>query len=127
MSDTTVIDVVVQVSDETSSGTRSADANVSKLERSIMKLQRQIMGMKGKSKLEIAASLKDMASKGIQSIASSGKKIAGKIWTVTMKAKDFVTAPFKKVLGLITSPVTQVAAFAGISLGVAYPLFSIQP
>lgn len=119
MSDTTVIDVIVQVSDETGSGARSAEANVSKLERSIMNLQKQIMGMKGKSKLEVVASLKDMASKGIQSVASAGKNIAGKIWTVTMKAKDLVTAPFKKVLGLISSPVTQVAAFAGISLGVA--------
>ena len=119
MSDTTVIDVIVQVSDETGSGARSAEANVSKLERSIMNLQKQIIGMKGKSKLEVVASLKDMASKGIQNVASAGKNIAGKIWTVTMKAKDLVTAPFKKVLGLITSPVTQVAAFAGISLGVA--------
>jgi len=119
VSDTTVIDVIVQVSDETGSGARSAEANVSKLERSIMNLQKQIMGMKGKSRLEVVASLKDMASKGIQNVASAGKNIAGKIWTVTMKAKDLVTAPFKKVLGLITSPVTQVAAFAGISLGVA--------
>lgn len=119
MSDTTVIDVIVQVSDETGSGARSAEANVSKLERSIMGLQKQIIGMKGKSKLEVVASLKDMASKGIQNVASAGKDIAGKVWTVTMKAKDLVTAPFKKVLGLISSPVTQVAAFAGISIGVA--------
>lgn len=119
MSDTTVIDVVVQVSDETGSGAKSAEANVSKLERSIMNLQKQIIGMKGKSKLEMVASLKDMASKGIQNVASAGKNIAGKTWTVTMKAKDLVTAPFKKVLGLISSPVTQAAAFAGISIGVA--------
>jgi TP901 family phage tail tape measure protein len=119
VSDTTVIDVIVQVSDETGSGARSAEANVSKLERSIMGLQKQIMGMKGKSKLEVVASLKDMASKGIQGVASAGKDIAGRVWTVTMKAKDLVTAPFKKVMGLISSPVTQVAAFAGISLGVA--------
>ena len=36
-----------------------------------------------------------------------------------MKAVDLVTAPFKKVLGLITSPVAQAAAFAGISFGLA--------
>ena len=144
----TVIDVVAQVTDETASGARSAEANVSKLERSMMKLQKQIMGMKGKSKLEVAATLKDMASKGIQAVATAGKKIAGKIWTATLKAKDFaskgiqavatagkkiggkvwtvtlkavdlVTAPFKKIWGLISNPVTQMATFAGISLGAA--------
>ncbi len=116
---TTVIEVVAQVTDETESGTRSSESNISKLERSITNLYKQIQGMKGKSKLEVMATLKDMASKGIQGIASAGKKIAGKVWTVTLKAIDLVTAPFKKVLGLITNPVTQMAAFAGVSLGVA--------
>ena len=115
----TVIDIVAQVTDETAHGTQSSISNISKLERSIMNLQKQIMGMKGKSKLEIAATLKDMASKGITSVVLAGKKIAGKVWTVTMKAKDLVTAPFKKVFGLISNPATQIAAFAGISLGVA--------
>ncbi len=120
MNDTvTVIDIVAQVTDETASGARSAEANVSKLERSMMNLQKQIMGMKGKSKLEVAATLKDMASKGIQSVANAGKKIAGKVWTVTLKAVDLVTAPFKKVLGLIANPIAGAAAFAGVSLGVA--------
>ncbi len=71
------------------------------------------------TKLEIAAMLKDKASKGIQGIKASGKKIAGKVWTVTLKARDLVTAPFKKVLGLISNPMTQMAAFAGISFGLA--------
>ena len=115
----TVIDIVAQVTDETASGARSAEANVSKLERSIAKLEKQIMGMKGKSKLEVAATLKDMASKGIQSVADAGKKIAGKVWTVTLKAKDLVTAPFKKIWGLLSNPVTQMAAVAGVSLGTA--------
>jgi len=116
---TTVIEIVAQVTDETGSGTRSAGQNLSKLERSMMNLQKQIQGMKGKSKLEVMATLKDMASKGIQGVAAAGKKLAGKVWTVTMKAVDLVTAPFKKVLGLISSPIAQAAAFAGVTLGVA--------
>jgi len=115
----TVIDIVAQVTDETDSGRKSAEQSLSKLERSIMNLQKQIQGMKGKSKLEVLATLKDMASKGLQGVAAAGKKIAGKVWTVTLKAIDFVTAPFKKVIGLISSPITQAAAFAGVSLGVA--------
>ena len=120
MSDSvTVIDIVAQVTDATEPGAGTSQKNVSKLEQSMMKLQKQIESMKGKSKLEVAATLKDMASKGIQSVAKAGKQIAGKVWTVTMKAVDLVTAPFKKVLGLITSPMAQMAAFAGISFGLA--------
>ena len=202
----TVIDIVTQVTDDTASGAKSAEKNVSKLEKSIMKLGKQIQGIKGKSKLEVMATLKDKASKGIQGVAAagkkiagtklevaatlkdkaskgiqgvaaagkkiaetkleitatlkdkaskgiqgvaaagkkiaetkleiaamlkdkaskgiqgikaSGKKIAGKVWTVTLKARDLVTAPFKKVLGLISNPMTQMAAFAGISFGLA--------
>lgn len=115
----TVIDIVAQVTDETERGAGSATKNVTKLEQSMQKVQRQIDSMKGKSKMEVRATLKDMASRGLQAIADKGKQIAGKVWTVTLKAADLVTAPFKKVLGLITSPVAQMAAFAGISLGVA--------
>ena len=116
---TTVIDIVAQVTDETAQGAGSAQKNVSKLEQSMQKLAKQIAGMKGQSKLEMKATLKDMASKGLQSVASAGKKIAGKVWTVTLKAVDLVSAPFKKVWGLISNPITQMAAFAGVSLGVA--------
>ncbi len=115
----TVIDIVAQVTDETESGARSAEANVSRLEKSVMNLAKEIQGMKGKSKLEIAATLKDMASKGIQNVAAAGKKIAGKVWTVTLKAADLVTAPFKKIVSLIANPIAGAAAFAGISLGAA--------
>ncbi len=115
----TVIDIVAQVTDATEPGSSSSQKNVSKLERSMMNLQKQIQSMKGKSKLEVMATLKDTASKGIQRVAAAGKKIAGKVWTVTLKAVDLVTAPFKKVLGLIANPVTQAAAFAGLSFGAA--------
>ncbi len=127
MNDTvTVIDIVAQVTDETSEGTQSAEKNVSRLERSVQKLHKQIQGMKGKSKLEVTATLKDMASKGIQSVANAGKKIAGKVWTVTLKAVDLVSAPFKKIWGLISNPIAGAAAFAGVSIGVADTLHTFK-
>jgi len=113
----TVIDVVARVTDETASGANGAERNVSNLERSMMNLQRQLQGMRGKSKLEVACTLKDMATKGIQAVAAKGKQIAGKVWTVTMKAKDLVTAPFKKIWGMIANPLTAAAGAAGISFG----------
>jgi len=59
----TVIDIVAQVTDATEPGASTSEKNVSKLEKSIMNLQKQIQSMKGKSKLEVAAPLKDMASR----------------------------------------------------------------
>jgi len=66
----TVIDIVAQVTDETISGTKSAEKNLSKLEKSILSLGKQLQGMKGKTKLEVNATLKDTASKGIQGVAA---------------------------------------------------------
>ena len=42
-----MIDIVAQVTDDTASGSKSAQDNVSKLEKSLMNLQQQITGMKG--------------------------------------------------------------------------------
>lgn len=114
---TTVIDIVAQVSDETASGSSSAQKNLSKLEKSMQSLQQRITDMKGKSKLEIAASLKDMASKGLAKIAEKGKSLAGKAWTVTMKLKDLVTAPFRGIAKMLANPIVQIATIAGVSLG----------
>ncbi|MBQ2633199.1 MAG: phage tail tape measure protein [Oscillospiraceae bacterium] len=60
-----------------------------------------------------------MASKGLDGLIAKGKSIAGKVWTITLKAVDLVTAPFRKIWGLISNPITQAAAFAGISFGTA--------
>lgn len=114
---TTVIDIVAQVTDETASGSSSAQKNLSKLEKSMQSLQQRITDMKGKSKLEIAASLKDMASAGLAKIAEKGKSLAGKAWTVTMKLKDLVTAPFRGIAKMLANPIVQIATIAGVSLG----------
>lgn len=114
---TTIIDIVAQVTDETASGSSSAQKNLSKLEKSMQSLQQRITDMKGKSKLEIAASLKDMASKGLAKIAEKGKSLAGKAWTVTMKLKDLVTAPFRGIAKMLANPIVQIATIAGVSLG----------
>ena len=110
----TVIDVVAQVTDDTASGAQSAARNVSRLEQSMTKLRSRIDGMKGKSKLEVRAEMRDMATSGIQRIASAGKKLAGKVWTVTLKAKDFVTAPFRKIAGLLRKH-AELARLMGVS------------
>ncbi|MDR2044144.1 MAG: phage tail tape measure protein [Clostridium sp.] len=115
----TVIEIVAQLTDDTQSGASSATRNVNKLEQAMKKAQQEFQRMKGMSKLEIAMRLKDLASKGLQSIANAGKKIAGKVWHVTMKLKDLVTAPFRGIMRLIANPIVAMAGVAGITLGIS--------
>jgi TP901 family phage tail tape measure protein len=48
-----------------------------------------------------------------------GHSIAGKVWRVTLKAVDFVTAPVRGVINLLRSPVFQAAGVIGVGLGTA--------
>jgi TP901 family phage tail tape measure protein len=114
----TVIDIVAQVTDDTASGAASATKTVSKLEQSMIKAQDEMKRMKGVSKLEIAMTLKDMASKGLQAIAEKGKNLAGKVWNITMKVTDLATAPIRGLWNLVSNPVVAMAGVAGIGLGV---------
>lgn len=114
---TTVIDIVAEVTDNTAAGTESAEKNVSKLEKSVEKLQSRLSGMKGKSKLEVKAELKDMASKGLTGIWNTGKKLAGTAWKVTVTLADLATAPLKKLIDVAKNPITQAVAFTGVSVG----------
>ena len=114
----TVIDIVAQITDQTDSGAKSATENVSKLEKSMRNVQGEINKMQKMSKLELTMYAVDKASKGINSVMGLGKNIAGKVWNVTLKAIDLVTAPIRGIINLLKNPVIAAAGIAGISLGV---------
>ena len=116
---TTVIDIVAQLTDKTAAGTQSAIHHITNMERSINRLQERMRNMKGMSRLEVVASLKDMASQGIKKVVSAGKQIAGKVWDVTVKLTDLATAPLKKLWSIASNPITQAITFTGVSLGAA--------
>jgi len=146
MSNTTVIEIVARVSDETAAGAASATANVSKLEKAFQRVQNTADGLRRKSNIEMTANLNDNASKGITSILGKGREITGKIWSVTVgmidKASrgittvigmgrqiagriwsvtvsliDKITAPFRGIIKMLTNPIVVMASMAGISLG----------
>jgi len=116
---TTVIEILAQVKDATQSGVDSATKNVSKLEQSMAKMQSGIEKTQKMSKIEIAATLTDKVSSGLNTIMDKAKGLAGKVWNVTLKAVDLVTAPIRGIMGLLTNPIFAAAGFAGISLGAA--------
>jgi len=115
----TVIDITTQVTDNTAAGAAAAIRNVSKLEQTMSRVQQSIQRMQGMSNIEIAMTVADHASRGIDSVLQKGRSIAGKVWRVTMKAADFVTAPVRGVMNLLRNPIFQAAGIIGVGLGAA--------
>ena len=66
-----------------------------------------------KEKIEKIIQVKDQATPILEKVGSTGKAIAGKVWKVTLKGVDAVTAPFKKIVNAITSPLGTL----GITVG----------
>lgn len=114
----TVIDIIAEVTDNTEEGASSAIKTVSKLEQSMKKVQASIERMKKMSKIEMTMYAIDKASKVMQSVWSLGKNLAGKVWNVTLKAVDLVTAPVRGIFKLLSNPIVALAGAAGIAIGV---------
>lgn len=68
-------------------------------------------------KFQLTIAAIDKASPALKAISTTVKGLVGKAWNVVVKMADFVTAPFRKVYDLITSPITMAISMAGIGLG----------
>jgi len=115
---TTVIEIIAQVTDQTAAGAQSATQTVSKLEKTMKQAQEAADGLKKASKIEMTINAIDKASSIINGIARTGKSIAGKVWQVTLKAKDMITGPLRSIVGGIMGPIMQgigMSAGMGIS------------
>lgn len=118
-SNTTVIEIVTTVEDKTKTGAASATSTVSKLEKAMRKAQTEIEKMRKMSKIELTMYAVDKASKVLNGVWNTGKKLTGKVWKVTLKAVDLVTAPFRGIMKTLTNPVVAIAGIAGVSLGIS--------
>jgi len=122
MSDTVVIDIIAQVTDKTASGAASAEKHVSKLEKTMQKLQGEITKLGKMNKVEITMYAIDKASKVMNSVSSLGMKLAGKVFKITLKAVDLVTAPVRGIMKLLANPIVAVATVAGLTVGISTPI-----
>ena len=91
---------------------QSADKFSQRMEKSNKSL-RQMFGEKLKMTFEAI----DKISPIVKDITSKVKSFAGKVWKVTLKAVDLVTAPFRALKNMIMSPITMTLSIAGIGLG----------
>lgn len=112
-----VIELIARVRDETGSGVTSATAQVDKMEQAFNKAQAGVDKLFKKNKLEISLTAIDGASKILSGVWDKGTKIAGKVFSFTLKAIDLVTAPLQGIFKMLTNPLVEIAGLAGIGLG----------
>lgn len=69
-------------------------------------------------KYELFLEARDRISPILSKIGSGLKRFTAKAWSITMKAKDFVTAPVRGILNLLRNPILQAGAVLGVSIGI---------
>lgn len=87
----------------------SADKFTQRIEKSNKSLRSMF-----KEKLQLTMAAIDRASPTLKNIASSAKSLTAKAWHVAVRMKDFVTAPFRKLYNMITSPITMALSIVGV-------------
>ena len=97
---------------------RRADQTVSKFDRQAQKTEKRLSRW-AKEKYEVFLEAKDRIEPVLQTIGSGLRNITGKTYRVTMKAADFVTAPVRGILRLLSNPVLQAGMVLGVSIGLA--------
>jgi len=106
-----VIDVAAQFTDGVTPGASKAQAAIAKLERQARRL--------GHTKVAVALQAVDRASRVVNTVWNTGKRIAGKVWRATVTVLDKATAPIRKIFGLLKSPILQAGAVLGVGFGAA--------
>lgn len=106
-----VIDVAAQFTDGVTPSASKAQAAIAKLEQTARRL--------GHKKIAVALQAVDRASRVVNTVWNTGKRIAGKVWRATVTVLDKATAPIRKVFGLLKSPILQAGAVLGVSFGAA--------
>lgn len=103
--------------DKANSSTKKAGETVSKFDKSAQKTQKSLASW-AKEKYEILLEAKDKISPVLSTVKSGIKGFAGKTWSVTMKAIDYITSPVRGILNLLKNPIFQAGAVLGVTFGV---------
>lgn len=90
---------------------RASDKFTQRMEKS-----NRMMRNMFKEKLQLTIAAIDRASPVLKDIWNSAKGLAGKTWSVAVRMKDFITAPFRKLYNWISSPITVALSVAGVGL-----------
>ena len=105
-----------QSADRAGESAQQAGRRVTQFDRSSERTQRTLSQWM-KEKYEISLEAKDRVAPVLSAIGGGIRNLAGKTWSVTMKAADFVTKPVQGVINLLKNPIFQVGAVLGVSIG----------
>ena len=95
---------------------KKAGSTVTQFDKQAQKTEKSLASW-AKQKYEILLEAKERISPVLSTIGSGLKSFAGKTWSVTMRAVDFITAPVRGIINLLKNPVFQVGAVLGVSIG----------
>ena len=95
-----VIDIPVNVKDNTDPGISSATKKVTAFDKANEKTKKRLDEM-NKTKWKVAVEAVDKVTSVISKIGKSVKGVAGKAWSFTVSAIDKVTQPVKKMISVL--------------------------
>ena len=105
-----------QAADQAGDAAQQAGRRVTQFDRSSERTQRTLSQWM-KEKYEILLEAKDRVAPVLSAIGGGIRNLAGRSWSVTMKAVDLVTKPVRGVLNLLKNPLFQAGAVLGVSIG----------
>lgn len=105
-----------QAGSQASSGLEQASGAADRFSARMEKTEQSIRRMVGQ-KIQLTLDAIDKVSPILNRITSSVKNLTAKAWKVAVKMVDFVTAPFRALKNLITSPIMMTLGITGIGMG----------
>ena len=105
-----------RAANDASNASKKAGNTVSQFDKQAEKTERNLASW-AKEKYEILLEAKDRISPIVTTLGNGLRSFAGKTWSVTMRAVDFITSPVRGIINLLKNPVFQVGAVLGVSIG----------
>lgn len=94
-----------------------ANQRVTEFDRTAERTQKTLLKWV-KEKYEIFLQAKEQISPVVNAVKNTLKNFTGKVWNITMKAVDLVTAPVRGIINLLKNPLFQAGAVLGVSIGI---------
>lgn len=104
-----------EAGERSGSAFNSASAGADRFTQRVERTNQTLRGM-FKEKFKLIMEALDKASPILKNIWNSTKNLVSRTWSVAVRMKDFITAPFRKLYNWISSPITIALSVAGVGL-----------
>jgi TP901 family phage tail tape measure protein len=106
-----VIDVAARFTDQVTGQAGRAESAIRKLEKRAKAL--------GHTRVAITLQTVDRATRVLNNIWTTGRRITSKVWRATVTVLDKATAPIRGILNLLKNPLLQLGIVIGVSGGIS--------